>query len=518
MRTYRLLAVLSGIAVAVTACSEHGSNGVEPRMKPRPVTVLPLETRNFSREKRLTGAVRLYREEKVGFEVSGRVLRVLDEGKEVRGPAFDENGREVTPGQVIAKLDDTRYRLQVDATVARLEAAEQALRSVLAELDLAKKVLRRQKEVFARGTGSEQSVDDAQSRYDSLLARKAEGEARINEITEALKRAREDLDDTELVAPFSGRVTRLHVSQGAVVTEGTPVVTLSLMDPIQVHVAVSADDDRRIQTGDPALLYPKDPLRPEGEPTSVNALVYEKGAVADPDTRTFRIDLMARNARRRVDQVDPATRGLPVVTDFLPVARRYQGEAGPLFVPIDAIYREDGRTWVLRLPGVSFHAGSERSAVGRHVPDKVEVVLGDQYMTVIKWNFRALESAGELREGDFLVIGPRAGHLDGLAIGRTQWLLRPGDLVPVSIVVDTTAEGFYVPVDAITAIDGQHRVFVLDEATARDRAVEVHDTFHELRRISGDGIGTGVEVIVGGVHFVSDGQPVTVVGQERVNP
>jgi hypothetical protein len=303
-----------------------------------------------------------------------------------------------------------------------------------------------------------------------------------------------------------------------VVGEGSPVVTLSLMDPIQVQVAVSADDDRRLRTGDPAMLYPKDPLRPDGESTAVNALVYEKGAIADPDTRTFRIDLMARNQRRRVDQLDPTTRGLPVVTDFLPVARRYEGESGALFVPTDSIYRENGKTYVLRLPGVSFHPGARRSAVGHHLPDKVEIALGDHYMTVIKWNFRSLEASGDLREGDFLVVDPRAEHLNGLAIGRTQWLLRPGDLVPVSFVLDATTEGFYVPVDAITVIGDQHTVFVVEGATARATAIKVHDTFHEWRRISGEDIGSGTQVIVGGVHFVSDGQPVTVVGQERLIP
>jgi hypothetical protein len=119
MIAYRLVASLSVIAVLFSACAERGSNDIAPPMKPRPVTVLKLEKQDFALEKRLTGSVSLYREEKVGFEVSGRVLWVLDEGKEVEGPAFDEHGREVRPGQVIAKVDDTRYRLQVEATEGR---------------------------------------------------------------------------------------------------------------------------------------------------------------------------------------------------------------------------------------------------------------------------------------------------------------------------------------------------------------------------------------------------------------
>jgi RND family efflux transporter MFP subunit len=487
-------------------------------MKARPVSVLKLEERDFLRETRLTGFVSLYREEKVGFEVAGRVLAVLDLGTEVEGPAFDEDGKQVRPGDVIGRLDDTRYRFKVEALQAGLAAARHRLEATEAALKLARQTLDRQKRIFEEGAGMQQAVDDAQSNFDSKLALRAQREAEIQQIKEDLMRAREDLADTTLRAPFSGRITHIHVSEGAVIEAGTPVVTLSLMDPIQVQVEVSADDDRRIQTGDRAVLYPKDPSNPNDTRTQVNAIVYEKGAVADPDTRTFRIDLMARNERRLIHQIDPETKGLPVVIDFLPVVRRYRGEEGPLFIHTDTVYREDGKSYVLRLPGVSFHPGARRSAVGKHIPDKVEITLGDDYITVINWNFRSLRASGDLREGDFLVLRPKKEHLEGLVIGRPQWLLRPGDLVPVRFLLHATSQGLYVPVDAITMMDGKHVVFVVEDKKARKREIAVNETFRELRRIEGEGIRPGTQVIVSGVHYVSDGQPVTIVGDESLKP
>jgi RND family efflux transporter MFP subunit len=487
-------------------------------MKARPVSVLKLEERDFLRETRLTGFVSLYREEKVGFEVAGRVLAVLDLGTEVEGPVFDEDGKQVRPGDVIGRLDDTRYRFKVEALQAGLAAARHRLEATEAALKLARQTLDRQKRIFEEGAGMQQAVDDAQSNFDSKLALRAQREAEIQQIKEDLMRAREDLADTTLRAPFSGRITHIHVSEGAVIEAGTPVVTLSLMDPIQVQVEVSADDDRRIQTGDRAVLYPKDPSNPNDTRTQVNAIVYEKGAVADPDTRTFRIDLMARNERRLIHQIDPETKGLPVVIDFLPVVRRYRGEEGPLFIHTDTVYREDGKSYVLRLPGVSFHPGARRSAVGKHIPDKVEITLGDDYITVINWNFRSLRASGDLREGDFLVLRPKKEHLEGLVIGRPQWLLRPGDLVPVRFLLHATSQGLYVPVDAITMMDGKHVVFVVEDKKARKREIAVNETFRELRRIEGEGIRPGTQVIVSGVHYVSDGQPVTIVGDESLKP
>jgi hypothetical protein len=121
---------------------------------------------------------------------------------------------------------------------------------------------------------------------------------------------------------------------------------------------------------------------------------------------------------------------------------------------------------------------------------------------------------GDLKEGDFLIRRPALEHLEGVAIGRPQWLLRPGDLVPVQFSLSGAPSGFYVPTNAIILADSGHAVVVVEEGVARERAVSVHEAFEEWRRIEGEGIGEGSQVIVGGVHYVSDGQPVSITAAE----
>lgn len=584
---FKRILIFCCLSMLVAACERPVADDADDTQYPAaPVTIYELVEQDFTREARLTGSVGLYREEEVGFEVGGRMLFVLDLGKEVEGPAYNEAGHLVRQGDVIAKVDDTRYRLRVQSLEARLQALRKDLeaqridvdRVAQADLKAARARLRisasdvivaerqvaemdaevtrslrdynRQKDLKQRVSPAfrEKTLDDAKAAYDAAAARKEQREALLDsrrrardaqaavvtvaeatiafkqakvesslasiaELEQELRRAREDLGDTLLYAPFSGRVTEIHASQGAVVEAGKPIVTLTLMDPVQVRVAVSANTERRIRTGDRAWVFPKDPTDPERETTIINALVFEKGAVADPDTRTFRIDLIARNRRRLIHHVDPETEGLPVVTDFLPVARRFEGEPGPLFVPTDSIYREEGKTYVLRLPGISFHDDAQRNAIGKHMPQKIEVELGDNYFRVIKWNFRSLVASDDLREGDFLVIGPQKEHVDGLAIDRPQWLLRPGDLVPVRFLLNTTPKGFYVPINAITVIDRDHYLYLVVDGKAETVPVTVHETFGEFRRVAGDHLNVGSEVIVGGIHLVSKGQPVSIAGQ-----
>ncbi len=194
----------------------------------------------------------------------------------------------------------------------------------------------------------------------------------------------------------------------------------------------------------------------------------------------------------------------------MPVIREYQGEAGPLFIHTDAVFVEGGKTYVLRLPGVSFNAGAERSAVGKHIPERIEVKLGDQYTTVVNWNFRSIEENGELAEGDFLILRPRPEYVNGISIGRPQWLMRPRDLLPVRFTLSRAPTGFYVPNRAITLVGAKPAVYRVEDGIARATPVSLHETVEEYRRIQGEGLSQGVQIIVGGVHYVSDGQPVSV--------
>ncbi len=505
MKNLIRLWLLSVFAMAV-GCEQEAANKAMPT---RPVTVIELSERDYARERTKIGVVNLYREEDIGFEIDGRVTTVLDEGLEVRGPAFNEQGDLIRQGEPIAAMGATRYGSQVGALQARLDAARRDLQAVEAQVTLTRQTLERQKAILAEGAGAQQAVDDAQSAFDQSTARLAARRATVQEVTQQLDSATEDLGDAVLFAPFDGRITKVHIFEGAVVNTGMPVVTLTLMDPVLVQVEVSADDERDIQTGDRVVMFPKDPLH-DGERVPVNAIVYEKNAVADSVLRTFRIDIIARNQRYHVDQLNPELVGLPIINNYLPAVREYQGEEGPLFVSIDSVLAEGDETFVLRLPGVSFHAEAERSAVGKHIPEKVRVTLGDQYITVVKWNFRSVASNEDLAEGDFLIRNPQPNYIEGVAFGRPQWLLRPRDLVPVQFALSTTTPGYYVPNRAITLVGDSEAVFVVEDGVARARPVSVHETYEELRRIAGEGITTGSKVIVGGVHYVSDGQPVTI--------
>ena len=173
MKSYRSWGLLF-VLVLLNGCERE----IEPATMPvRPVTVIELLHQDFARDQTLTGVVDLYREEDIGFEISGRVTTVLDEGLEVRGPAFNEQGDPIRRGDPIAAMESARYGSQVGALQARLEAARRNLQAVEAQVTLARQTLDRRNSILAEGLVSQQVVDDAQSTFDQASAQLAAQQA-----------------------------------------------------------------------------------------------------------------------------------------------------------------------------------------------------------------------------------------------------------------------------------------------------------------------------------------------------
>ncbi|MHC4547319.1 MAG: HlyD family secretion protein [Planctomycetota bacterium] len=438
-------------------------------------------------------------------------------------------------------------RNEVTAAAKDVEAAEAALR--LAEANLA-----RARDLLRKEAGTQQDVDTAQSQAETALARKDQAvaaleakrgasgardaavttarasiglkraqleatEAQIEELEQNRKQAQRDLADCDLRAPFRGRITKLHVAMGAIVSAGAPVLTLTLIDPIKVSVSVSAEADRYILPGSIAELLPNEPPEVTAQMGPLYGAVFEKPSVADPATRTFRIDLVVRNQRRRPADLDPALEGLPTCEFLLPAITRYHGEGGPLYVDTGCLFRDGDRHYVLRLPGFNFGTPTP-VPTGKQVPERVFVVPAAERFRISRWTMRRLADAAELEEGNFLIMAPEgvqdpfATFKDGIALGQPTWRLRPGELVPVVFGYERVPPGFYVPIHAIRTLNEEHFVFVVESGRARRVPVKVRDTFKELRRIEGAGLAAGARIVVQGIHYVGDGTAVTVVGSE----
>lgn len=159
-----------------------------------------------------------------------------------------EDNQKIKEGDIVAVIDQDEYKIkfeQADAEyqkeLANQKVAAANLAAVKTEIDVAKKDLERYKKLYDAGAVSKQTLDNAQSRYDAVSARKTSAEESIfsksqNKVADAnlkvLKAKRDkaelDLKNTKVIAPQSGTVTNKRAEKGAYTSTGAPLFVLVL--------------------------------------------------------------------------------------------------------------------------------------------------------------------------------------------------------------------------------------------------------------------------------------------------
>ncbi len=467
--------------------------------------------------------------------------------------AVAQHRSKVIDREQVATQDLASAQAQLEVKRKEVEAGRNAVDAARALVTLARQTLEREKRLLGTGAGTPDAVDRAQSRFDAAQATQQEAQAnhearerginaqeaavakakanivfkdsevqmlvaRVREAEQDVANAEYDLRSCVLRAPFPGRVTKVHVDDGAFVAAGKPVVTLTLMHPVMVLVAVSGEQDRALHRGDTARLTYPDPRNPDQQVT-VAAYIFEKGEVADAATRTFRLDLIVGNMRLRPPGYEERA-DAPLVKEILPAVYRYWGEGGALYVDRRCLRREGGAWYVYRIPGVKIGALDSARAVGAVSLQRIRVSPGDAYRKVGRMMFRSLADPGEVEERDMLAVNPPAGAERGVVLGRWRWALRPGDLIPVSIEFGRGPRGFYVPVHAVVWRGGQTFLYVVTEGRAREVEVHAHETIQGLRRVTSvvaGALSSGDRVVLEGAHYCNDRARVQVVAEELLD-
>lgn len=119
-------------------------------------------------------------------------------------------------------------------------------------------------------------------------ATQAEKKAAMDEAEASLKRAKLNLDNTVITAPFNGVVDAYHVENGDIAPIGRELVTVLDLKPIEVLAYVSENDVRDVAIGQTAHVSFLDKSK-------VDMKVSYISAKADAQTRTFPVKLSYDN-------------------------------------------------------------------------------------------------------------------------------------------------------------------------------------------------------------------------------
>ena len=149
-------------------------------------------------------------------QVSGKIIKMHE--SMVTGGVFAK-------GSVLITIDPRPYEAALNQALSQ----ESALN---AELKFVEKQLVRDNKLSKSGTASEMKRQETESRRDKLKAQ--------IESAKALSASRKlDLEYTEIIAPFNGRVLREQIDEGAVVQKGANVAEIYAEEFFEIVVALS---------------------------------------------------------------------------------------------------------------------------------------------------------------------------------------------------------------------------------------------------------------------------------------
>ncbi len=197
-----------------------------PKVEPRPpelaaplVRVVDAVPETVRLRVRAHGTVVPRTESELVPEASGRVIDMSP--SLVSGGFFSE-------GDILLRIDPLDYEVA-------LEQARAGLARATSDLADAKKDHARQSDLAERHATSAALRDDAVNRL-------RVAEAGLREARAVLSRAERDLERTEVLAPYDGRVRAEHVDVGQFVTRGIAVATIYAIDYAEVRLPIHDEE------------------------------------------------------------------------------------------------------------------------------------------------------------------------------------------------------------------------------------------------------------------------------------
>ena len=548
-----------------TGCQSQSDN--ETRQKsPRPVSVFKLVSTDPNINERLTGVAGSWKTQDLSFEVAGRIQYVAEPETDIEGRIFAANPSHaaeegatdsttsalLSPGNELARIDPTRYKLKVSSAEAQIATVTQQRAALLVEIEKvipaergsAVAELRFQEAELARieplvrsGAVTKSDYERVQANRDqaqaslaqidaSAAAKQAELKSYDTQILEAeqsLSDAKRNVEECTIYSPFRGQIASVDAIPGAYVNAGQAVLTVQMMDPIKVEIEVSAEQSRRLTYKDSVDVL----VATTESEEHFNAIVYMIDPAADPNTRTFTVTLLMDNSKAR-SVIPPELEGKPLARTrdvWRLFSDKFPGQ-NSLITEVNSIHEDEQGGYVWKITNGQQVGGVENSILDVR---KVRVIPGDVHIPFLDiWTFRAVQIApgqdfdpltdliaGELELPEEMASGFNGGQI---LFDRPQWLVRPGDLVAVNLHGNRLPEGFYVPISVISESSGKYYVYAIDSGVARRVEVNVFETADTSRRIEPVEAGAltdGVELVAKGTHYLVDGESVLVTGEAR---
>jgi HlyD family secretion protein len=240
MKGRRIFVLL--IAILVLAGTGYGFWRWGSSPKESPYVTMPVQRGNVSQVVSSTGTLQAVVTVLVGSQISGTIDKL-----------FVDFNTKVKAGQVVAQLNQDKFKAAVDQARANLLAAESNLAKAKVSVVDAQRTLERNRELRKRDLMAQSELDAAQTAYDAALAQLEVNKAQTAQAQAALNQTTVDLNNTVIRSPVDGIVISRSVDVGQTVAASLQAPTLFTiandLAKMEVHTNVDEADVGNVSEG-----------------------------------------------------------------------------------------------------------------------------------------------------------------------------------------------------------------------------------------------------------------------------
>lgn len=327
------LAVL-GAVVAINVNREN--------RKTVPVQIEKATRRDLVSVVSASGEVKPQKFVNISANVSGRITKLLV-----------KEGQTVKKGDVLVRIDSTRFEAENDQSLAAVQAQKAELDRAVAELDLAKIAFERTRKMHDEKLVADQQYDQAEAEIRMKEAVAESLRRRITQMQAALASSRDNLEKTTVVSPMDGVVTNLNKEEGEVVIgaqsfQPTLIMTVGDLSVMECEVMVDETDIRNLKLGLEAeiRLDALEGAKIKGTVTEIGSSAVPRGqAATGPTSSSANTGNQAKDFKVTITLKDPPPSirpGLNATADIT-TARKEKALAVPIQAVVARAVGADGK-------------------------------------------------------------------------------------------------------------------------------------------------------------------------------
>jgi HlyD family secretion protein len=218
--------------------------GLRDGAKESPFVTAPVQKGSITQVVSATGTLQAVVTVQVGSQVSGTIEKL-----------YADFNSTVKKDQVVAQLNQDKFRASVDQAKANVLAGQANLVKARVTVDDTRRTLERSKELRQRNLISQSELDTAQAAHDAAAAQLDVNQAQVAQAQASLNQSAVDLNNTTIRSPVDGIVISRTVDVGQTVAASlqAPILFTIANDlsKMEVHTSVDEADVGGIWAGQP---------------------------------------------------------------------------------------------------------------------------------------------------------------------------------------------------------------------------------------------------------------------------